>query len=318
MGSCRANIGTVAAAVLLSAAGTRAVAQNDVQFSDYTRLKSYYNPAVSGTEGKLNVAAAYAMQFVGYDNAPATMYIGADLPVFFLGPRHGAGVSFMSDKAGMFTTQRIGFQYAYNVRVGEKSRLALGGQAALLTGRIDPSGVKLEDQSDPAFPTSAVDANHVDFSAGLYFCHPRYWAGVSAQHAAAPLLVMGEKYEYQIDRMYYLMGGCNIRIKNTFLTLQPSFLVMSDLQNWREDVQCRLAYEFDGRSFYAGVGYSPGTSATFMAGGDFHGVSLGYSYQLYTSGVGMVNGSHEVTLGYQADLDLFKKGRNKYKSVRFL
>ena len=104
----------------------------------------------------------------------------------------------------------------------------------------------------------------------------------------------------------------------TTLTLQPSFLVMSDFRSWREDVQCRLAYEYEGRSFYAGVGYSPSISTTFLLGGNFHGISLGYSYQMYTSGIGMVNGSHEVTVGYQVDLDLFKKGRNRHKSVRFL
>ena len=43
-----------------------AKAQMDVQFADYTSLKSYYNPAVSGTEGKLNVAGAYSMQMAGW------------------------------------------------------------------------------------------------------------------------------------------------------------------------------------------------------------------------------------------------------------
>ena len=93
---------------------------------------------------------------------------------------------------------------------------------------------------------------------------------------------------------------------------------MTDLQNWREDVQLKVNYEYEGRSFYAGVGYSPTISTSFFLGGVFHGVGLGYSYQLYTTGVGMLNGSHEITLGYQTDLDLFKKGRNRHKSVRFL
>ena len=48
------------------------------------------------------------------------------------------------------------------------------------------------------------------------------------------------------------MGGCNIRFKNSFLSLQPSFMVMSDFKSWREDVQCRLAYEYESRSFYVG------------------------------------------------------------------
>lgn len=303
---------------LLLCLASEVMAQNDVQFSDYTRLKSYYNPAVSGIDGKLNVAGAYSMQFVGYDNAPATMYLGADLPVFFIGPRHGAGVSLLSDKFGIFTTQKIGLQYAYNFKMGKKARLAVGVQGALLTEKIDPGKMKLKDQNDPAFPSSEANGQHVDFAAGLYFYHPRYWVGVSSHHLAEPTIVLQEKYEYGFNRMYYLSGGCNIPIKNTFLSLQPSFMVMSDLKEWREDIQCRVAYEFEGRSFYAGVGYSPDISTTFMVGGNFHGVCLGYSYQMYTSGVGMLNGSHELTVGYQTDLDLFKKGRNRHKSVRFL
>ncbi len=296
----------------------RTEAQMDVQFADYTRLKSYYNPAVSGTDGLLNVAGAYSMQFVGYDNAPATMYVGADLPVYFLNPRHGVGINFMSDQFGIFTQQRIGLQYAYNVKMGEKTRLAIGAQAAILTEKIGDSNIKLEEQNDPAFPTSEVNGNKVDFSAGIYFYHPQYWAGVSAQHLTAPLIELGEKYEYAIDRTFYLMGGGNIPLKNTLLTLQPSFMVMTDLQSWREDVQCRLQYSFEGRKLYFGVGYSPDISTTFLVGGDFHGISLGYSYQMYTSGVGLINGSHEITVGYQTELDLFKKGRNRHKSVRFL
>jgi type IX secretion system PorP/SprF family membrane protein len=303
--------------LLLSAALT-ARAQMDVQFSDYTRLRSYFNPAVSGTDGKLNVAAAYSMQFVGYENAPATMYVGADLPIYFLGPRHGVGINLVSDKAGIFTTQKIGLQYAYNLKLGKKSRLAIGAQAAFLSEKIGGSNIKLQQENDPAFPTSEVNGSKIDFAAGLYFYHPNYWVGASAQHLAAPLVELGEKNEFQFERIYYLMGGCNIRFKNTFLSLQPSFLVMSDFRSWREDVQCRLAYEYEVRAFYAGVGYSPSISTTFLVGGNFHGISLGYSYQMYTSGIGLVNGSHEITLGYQVDLNLFKKGRNKHKSVRFL
>lgn len=305
-------------AVLIAVASLRMWGQSDVQFSDYTRLRSYFNPAASGTDGLLNVAAAYSMQFAGYDNAPATMYVGADLPVYFLNPHHGAGVNFMSDQVGIFTQQRLGLQYAYNLRTSRRGRLAIGVQGALLTEKINPSGIDLEEQNDPAFPTSEVSGNHVDLGAGLYYYHPKYWVGLSAQHLMAPTILLGEKYEFEIPRMYYFMGGCNIPIKRTLLSLQPSFLVQTDADTWREDVQVKLTYEYQSRKFYAGVGYSPDVSTTFLIGGDFHGITLGYSYQLYTSGVGLVNGSHEITVGYQTDLDLFKKGRNKHKSVRFL
>ena len=308
---------------VLSLASQGAWAQMDVQFSDYVRLKSYYNPAVSGTDGKLNVVGAYAMQFVGYDNAPKTMYVSADIPIFFLGPRHGAGVSLMSDDVGIFRQQTISLQYAFNMKIGKKGRLAIGVNGGMIQETIDGSGLLLPQTgsgggTDPAFPTSEVKGSHIDLSAGVYYYHPKYWGGFSVRHLAAPLLEVGETTLYQIDRTYYLMGGGNIRLKNSLFSLQPSFMVMTDMKNWREDVQLKVSYEFESRSFYAGVGYSPGISTTFFLGGNFHGIGLGYSYQMYTSGVGMLNGSHEITLGYQTELDLFKKGRNRHKSVRFL
>ena len=302
---------------LLSLAST-ARAQSDVQFSDFSRLKYYYNPGASGTDGLLNVAAAYSMQFAGFDNAPKTLYVGADLPIYFLNPHHGAGINLFSDDFGMFTQQKIAIQYAYNFKIAKNTKLAIGGQFGMMTEKIDPKGLTVKDDRDPVLPTSQVDGNHADFGAGIYVYNPKFWGGISSLHLAAPTLVLSEKYEFKVDRMYYLMGGCNIKLKNTFLTLQPSFMVMTDLDNWREDIQCRLNYEWSGKSMFIGAGYSPSVSATFLVGGNFHGVSLCYSYQMYTSGINLANGTHELTLGYQTELDLFKKGRNKHKSVRFL
>lgn len=293
-------------------------AQSGVQFSDFNRLKYYYNPAASGTDGLLNVAAAYSLQFVGFENAPKTLYVGADMPIYFLNPHHGAGINLFSDDFGMFNQQKIAIQYAYNFKIAKNTKLAIGAQVGMLNEKIDPKGVKAEDTTDPAFPSSQADGNHVDFGAGIYVYNPKFWGGISSLHIPAPTLVLSEKYEFKIDRMYYLMGGCNIKFKNTFLTLQPSFMVMTDLDNWREDIQCRLNYEWEKKSMFIGVGYSPSVSATVLVGGNFHGVSLCYSYQMYTSGINLVNGTHELTLGYQTELDLFKKGRNKHKSVRFL
>ena len=310
------RLSTVLLLLVLTTLAMRA--QWDVQFSDYTALRSFYNPAVSGTDGQLNVNAAYSMQMVGYDGAPATMYVGADLPIYFLSPRHGVGLNFLNDKIGMFTSTKIGLQYAYNLRIGRKGRLAIGVQGGLLSEKVDPSGVELEDNTDPAFPSSSQTGTSLDLATGLYYYHPRLWVGASVQHLLAPTVELGETNEVNLSRMYYLMGGYNIKIKNSLISVQPSFLVQTDFTSWREDVQCRVAYEHEGRKFYGGVGYSPNTSVTFLVGGVFHGVSLGYNYQMYTSGIGMINGSHELVIGYQGDLDLFKKGRNTHKSVRWL
>ena len=69
---------------------------------------------------------------------------------------------------------------------------------------------------------------------------------------------------------------------------------------------------------YAGVTYSPTNSVTALIGGRFHGINVGYSYEYYTKAINPGNGSHEIVISYQTDINLQKKGRNLPKSVRYL
>ena len=303
---------------ILSASVRGVYAQWDVQFTDFTTLKAYFNPAVSGTDGLLDVSIAYSLQMAGYDGAPKTMYAGANMPIYFFGPRHGAGVSLFSDEIGIFKTSKLGVQYAFNMKLGQKGRIAVGVQGGMMNETIDPSGMILAEDNDPAFPTSSTEGKVWDFATGVYYYSPKIWAGLSAFHLMAPTIEVGEKYEINLSRTYYFMAGGNIKLKNTLLSLQPAVMVQTDFQSWREDIQCKAFYEYDSRTFYAGLGYSPGISVTAMIGGNFHGVQLGYSYQMYTQGVGAIHGTHEVVLNYKTDLDLFKKGKNLHKSARFL
>jgi hypothetical protein len=87
---------------------------------------------------------------------------------------------------------------------------------------------------------------------------------------------------------------------------------------YRGDITTRLTYTYEKRVLYAGLGYSPTNSITVYLGGSFHGIMLGYSYEMYTSVIPLKNGSHELYAGYQTDLNLFKKGRNRHQSVRLL
>ena len=95
-------------------------------------------------------------------------------------------------------------------------------------------------------------------------------------------------------------------------------LLRSDGSVFRADITSRVVYTHDKRMLYGGVTYSPSNSVTVLIGGSFHGVVLGYSYELYTSASIPGNGSHGLFVGYQHDINLTKKGRNLHKSVRIL
>lgn len=303
--------------ILCAITSLGAKAQYDPHFSHYYGMEAAYNPAAVGKESKLNVVGAYAMNLAGFENNPRTFYVGGDMPFYALNSYHGAGINLMNDQIGIFTHQRVSLQYSYKMKLAGGT-LGIGLQAGFLNESLKASDLDLADKNDPAFSSSDTNGNALDLGAGVYYQHGRWYAGASVQHATSPLVELGELNEFQIDRTYYLTGGYNIRLHNPFLTIHPSVLARTDGTGYRVDVTTRVKYVHENRVLYAGVAYSPTNSVTALFGGNFHGISLGYSYELYTSAISFKNGSHELFVGYQTELDLFKKGRNRHQSVRIL
>ena len=292
-------------------------AQYDASFSHYWAMEPSFNPGSVGKEDKLNVAGAYAIQLAGFEHNPNTMYVGADMPFYFLKTRQGAGIQLYNDNIGVFSHKRIALQYALQTRF-LKGRLSLGVQLGLLSENLDGSKLELEDSSDPAFASSSVDGTGLDLGLGLYYTHRDWYVGASVLHLNAPTVELGATNELEVSSTYYLTGGYNIRLRNPFLTIHTSVLGRTDGVGWRADVTGRLKYTHDKKVLYAGLSYSPTNSVTILLGGNFHGIHLGYSYEVYTTAINIGNGSHELFVGYQTDLNLYKKGRNLHKSVRIL
>lgn len=295
----------------------KSAAQYDPSFSHYWAMETSFNPAAAGKVQKVNFVGAYAMTMAGFENAPKTMLASADMPFYALGTFHGVGALFMNDQIGVFSHKRIALQYSVK-RPLWGGVISLGIHAGALSENMDGSKLDLDNPDDPAFSTGEQTGTGLDLGAGLYFARSDWYAGVSVMHLNASLVELGEKSELQIDRTYYLTGGYNIRLRNPFFTIHPSMLARTDGTAWRVDVGARVKYMYEKRMFYAGASYSPTNSVTVLLGGNFHGVSLGYSYEFYTNGISLRNGSHELCVGYQMDLDFGKKGRNRHQSVRLL
>ena len=294
-----------------------AKAQYDPSFSHYWAMEPSFNPAAVGKEQKLNVAGAYNMTLTGFEHNPKTMYIGADMPLYLLGAYHGVGLQVVNDEIGLFSHKKVGVQYAYKHKL-LGGMISIGVQAGLLSENFNGSEVDTEMDGDEAFAKSEVTGTGFDFAAGLYYTHRNWYVGVSSQHLTAPVVELGETNELEIARSYYFTGGYNIRLRNPFLTIQTSVLGRTDGVAYRGDVSARLKYTHEKRVMYAGLSYSPTNSVTLLIGGYFHGIMLGYSYEAYTSAISLGNGSHELFVGYQTDINLFKKGRNRHQSVRIL
>ena len=124
----------------------------------FVTLSSYYNPAAAGLDSKLNIVGMYSMQMVGYEGAPKTMVINADMPLFFIGPKHGVGAAFLNDAIGAYSNKKIQLQYAFHQKfLG--GRASIGIRPALLMVGFNGSKLDLKDPNDPAFATNDVKGN---------------------------------------------------------------------------------------------------------------------------------------------------------------
>ena len=300
---------------VLSAVAARA--QFDTHFTHYWALQGYYNPASAGLSGRLNLYGTYAMQMAGYTNAPATMLIGADMVLPTERKNHAVSANLYNESIGLFTNQRLFAGYSYRFKLWG-GRMAVGVNMGSLEQKFDGSKVEAEESTDAAFPSSEVDGMGFDLTAGVHYAHRLFYAGLAMMHVTAPTIELGETHEIKVDPTYYFRGGCNIQLKNPLLSIQPSMQVMTDLQAWRADLTVRGTYTYDEKRYYVGLTYSPMTSVAILLGGEINSVSFGYDYELFISGVGLIHGSHDLYVGYVMDLDLFKKGRNKHKSIRIL
>jgi type IX secretion system PorP/SprF family membrane protein len=301
--------------LLLAVSGLRA--QYDPSFSHYWAMEASYNPAAAGKSSLLNVSAAYNMTMAGFKRNPKTMYVGADMPFYAIGSYHGLGAQLSNDAIGLFSHQKLGLQYAYKHQL-LGGTLSVGVQGGLLSEKFDGSSLDLEEGGDLAFSTGQATGTGVDLGAGLYYTRGNWYVGASAQHLTAPTIELGETNELAISRTYYFTGGYNIRLRNPFLTIHTSVFGVTDGVAYKGQLTGRLKYTHEEKMMYAGVSYSPSNSVTLLLGGNFHGVTLGYSYEAYTTAINIGNGSHELFVGYQTELNLYKKGRNRHQSVRIL
>ena len=280
-------------------------------------MEPSFNPAAVGKEDKLNFTGAYAIQLAGFEHNPNTMYAAADMPFYALRSYHGVGIQFINDAIGLFSHKRIGLQYAYQPELFG-GRLGLGLNLSMLNEKFDGSKLDIDDTKDPLFTTTPVNGSGFDIGLGLYYRRADWYAGFSVMHLNSPHIELGEKNELDISATYYLTGGYNIHLNHPFLTVQTSVLGRTDGVAYRADVSGRLVYSHEKRNLYGGLSYSPTNSVTVQIGGVIRGVRLGYSYEIYTSSISFGNGSHELFIGYQTDINLHKKGRNLHKSVRIL
>lgn len=305
-----------------------ASAQFDPQMGQYMYLQAAYNPAAVGEGDLMKVAGMHRMQYVDISNAPMSTWFSFSSPFVIGKTSHGAGVRFLNDRYGLFTTQSLYAQYAYRQKLG-KGYLSVGLDLGFVNVGFKGDSVNLSkmgddyhEANDEAIPTGSKSGMKFDMGIGAYYCTPVWWVGVSYSHLLRPQIdwsdgTTGVQQIVTLAGTLYATGGYRFRLKNhKEWVLTPSAMLMSDFKSW--DLNLTLMCDYKDR-YRWGLGYRILGSVNILLGIDIiSGLQLGYSCELPTNKLLLESyGSHEIYLAYGFDI-LKPKRTNKYKSIRYL
>ncbi len=305
-----------------------ASAQFDPQMGQYMYMPTAYNPAAVGEGGLMKVAGIHRMQYVDITNAPMSTWFTFCSPFVIGKTSHGAGVRFLNDRYGLFTTQSFYVQYAYRQKLG-KGYLGIGVDLGFVNVGFKGDSINLSQMgddyhqaNDDAVPTGSKSGMKFDMGIGLYYSTSTWWVGASYSHVTRPAVdwsdgTSGKQQVVTLFGTMYVTGGYHFRLKNyKEWVLTPSMMVMSDFRSW--DINMTLMCDYKDR-YRWGLGYRIAGSVNILLGIDIiSGLQLGYSCELPTNKLLLESyGSHEIYLAYGFDI-LRPKRANKYKSIRYL
>jgi type IX secretion system PorP/SprF family membrane protein len=213
--------------LILGFGRTRVRAQQDKMFSQYMFNMMAINPAYAGSRDVLSMSALYRNQWTGLPGAPQTATFTMDMPLNQ--ERVGVGLQLYGDKFGEMQEAGAFASYAFRIKVGNRSTLALGLQGGASSFRWDLTRVQTSPdgtgQLDPAF---AVNISKVlpNFGTGIYLSSDKSYLGISV-----PRLIKNRLSEYasgdyrSVQRRHaYATAGFVVGI-SPVVKMKPSVLV---------------------------------------------------------------------------------------------
>lgn len=314
--------------LLLLFLSNKVSAQYDAQVTQYMLAPGTFNPAVAGQGSDLYITLLNRQQWVGIDNAPKSMFLNASMPFTLNNQKHGLGLLVLKESIGLFSTQLIQLQYSYKKTLSE-GELSLGLQGGILQQNFDADKIYIptsdyHTSTDMSIPKGNLEGTIPDFSLGVWYDHEAYYAGLSVSHLLESTIKLksgtdeteGESYKTIASRTYYLTNGYNIALTNPLYTVQPSFLLKTDLTAWQIDLSGKVLYK---DKYWGGMSWRYQDAVNVMVGIKLpQGLNVGYSYGISTSAVAKFSsGSHEIFLGYVKKIGTASVSK-KQKSVRIL
>lgn len=280
-------------------------------YSQYMMNGFLLNPAVAGSEGYTAINITAREQWLGLKDAPRTHAVSGQTRILknsyisknasvrkrqrmaSRSGKVGLGGYVFNDRNGPIDRTGIQLSYAYHIRM-QKSQLSFGISGIAYQFSVDDSKIRLEEAGDELYLNAAKSVFIPDASAGVYYTHPKFYAGLSVSQLFQSSLILGEskRYaEYKMKRYYYITGGYDIHI-NDFFTVEPSVLIKANEDmTWQADFNSKFIFQDE---YWAGISYRTGGAMIFMGGVKVDKFFFGYAFDYTLSSImKRTYGSHE-------------------------
>lgn len=307
---------TKIAFVLVSAlAGLSANAQQDPMYTHYMYNTLEVNPGYAGSRDALTVTALHRSQWVDFKGAPITQTLTMHGPV--RDRNIGLGFSVLNDKIGPTNNTSLFGDFAYRLKLNEKSKLAFGLSAGVNLFQSNLISRDLDQQVDPVFQTNIKNHITPNFGFGLYYSREKFYAGVSIpallQNEYASINVNGNNLVSKEQRHYFFIAGGLIQITDNFAFKPTTLVKVTEAAPIQADLTASFVIM---KKLLVGANFRTGDSFGALVGIDITeqlhvGYSFDWSYGLSTAKYN--KGSHEIILRY----DFLFFGKKQIHSPRY-
>jgi type IX secretion system PorP/SprF family membrane protein len=292
----------------------------DPFFVQNLNTRTFFNPAIAGTDSTLVVSFGYRNQLTDIDGSQyATGRFSADMYARPL--RGGIALDALSDVEGpgSLTTKNIKLSYAPHFELFKhKLAVQIGLSAGYFEKSIDWNKVNAQSYTNGVFyfapPNDQFLSNKSgwDFSTGIFMYTSRFYGGVGVFHLTQPDegLLTVSKLPLKIN---VNVGANFLRLINSgTVTISPNiiFRKQQDVQELMLGLTAKIKW------LVLGFTYENRDAYIFNAGLQFKYFKLGYSYDITTSKLTNASyGSHEVSLiGFIP----YTRKPCKIKTIRFI
>lgn len=295
----------------------------DVYFSQPYANPLKLNPAMMGWNTDMKIALQYRNQWALVDKGFTTYAFSAMYPIFLNEGKSKLDIGFnaFNDKYGAFNNYDFSLSIGYALQISDAGNLSFALTGGYVQKALDIANLTFDKQYvsgayDASNPNNATNltnepkAGYVDVGFGLlWFYNPaddakiNTYLGVSGFHLNQPneTMLAGSG---MAPRKYSFQGGVKI-IGDNGIDVTPNVIFTTQNGNEQIAVGSYVDYNFNEKAkIILGGWYRRNNGAAFSLGFEHKSFTIGYSYDLPTSGISAIlpgANASEVTLSYKLD-----------------